>query len=193
MHFWIFGFLVSIFQQGAGEYHPYPHLPTPKLPTLPTPPYPPPPYLPLPTSSLPTPTHLIPTYPYPPHPYLHLPTTTHPTPVYPWAISSRPMSTGPLDLLLIEILVGVEMFWSWSCSILVLFWHLEPCILETNVFIQLIPHTELTFRGREQVQFSHKHHILVSICIVTRGGTMSKKIQHVLFQWVINFIQIKII
>ena len=56
--FWIFGFLLSIFQQGAGVENTYF--------------YPPIPYLPLPL--------LTPTHPNPPHPYLPLCT---PTPTYP--------------------------------------------------------------------------------------------------------------
>ena len=88
LSFWIFGFLLSIFQQGAGVkntylYPPIPYLPLPLL----TPTYPHPyPYLPLPTPTptypplLPTPPHPHPYLSQPMPPYLPLPTPPLPTP-----------------------------------------------------------------------------------------------------------------
>ena len=94
---WIF---ILIFQQGAegGENHSHPYLP------LPTPiyNYSPNLYLPLP---IPTPTH---PHPYLPLPSPPLPTTIHPTYAYPWTISSRPMSTGPLDLFFHSYLYKID-------------------------------------------------------------------------------------
>ena len=85
--FWIFGFLLSIFQQGAGVkntylYPPIPYLPLPLL----TPTYP---YL-----LLPTPT---PTYPYHPHCYLPqpTPTPTYPNPIHPYLPPPLPTPTHP--------------------------------------------------------------------------------------------------
>ena len=81
--FWIFGFLLSIFQQGTGVENTYLYPPIPYLPVpTPTATYPNP-LPPLPT--LLTPTHPSPYLPYPPHPYPPppLPTPTHPHPYLP--------------------------------------------------------------------------------------------------------------